>query len=248
MIYNGFDFLTIMKINRVDGRDITPPFSLVAAKLPFAEIPIVSHKEHETRIITVKFTVEGDDLESTRSIIRNTIAPKLYAINRIDATSWKDLVFDDEPTMIWKAIVNSGVEILEERPKYSKGEISFMCHLFSYGAEVVETNISSLQKTNPGTYSALGNITFTLSTALTTNLNVTLNDTLGVISVKSGAPAGSYEIDLGNRVLRKDGVLANLYLDNELTRFEDFKVPSGAYTITADQPVALSYTYRPRYL
>ncbi|NTW70683.1 MAG: hypothetical protein HGA49_00360 [Eubacteriaceae bacterium] len=243
MIYNSIDLNSVLNVLSVSGRDVIPPYSLVRSNLPKAENPMLAYKKNEERSIIAKCIVKGISKSAIRDTIRNSIAPYLYPSDLI----YKSLILSDEPTKEWLAIPDGEIKITDDNPRYCVFEASFIAKLYALStAETTETGINGVVNTNSGTAPALGMITFSITSG--TSQMITLFGTTSQIKLEDTNLAGNWEIDMENRTVKKNGVLANNKTNFSLTNWQGFVVPAGAYQFDFSPAQNAMLTYKRRWL
>ena len=235
MIIGGVDLTSKFDIKEISGLDITAPIEIEEFEPKSgngSEISIYKFKRREV-------TVTGDFFASTYTNIRGKVEEigSLLPFTKIDVP----IQFDGDPRTYYGIVRETKTA---EEPTKGEIDIVLYCQPFRYGDEVSEEDIAGVEHTNNGSAPSLGIIAFTLASE--TSMNISLVGTTGLIAIDS-APAGSYEADLKNRTLKKDGVLANTYLDFSTTVWETFAVPVGAYQINCSEAVQINYTYDEAY-
>lgn len=242
MIYNGTDFTQLPSLNfkviNVEGRNITPSHSLVTTKPLNYPGEILSRRNINSKVITVTADIK---FISSRDTLRD-LASLLY----LDL-DYKQLIFNDEQNIYWMAILMNEVDIVEEKYKFYRIKISFLCEPFAYFvSETVESNINGKTLINLGTTSSLGVIAFTISSG--TEQIIELSGTTAQIKLEDIDLSGDWEIDMKNRTVKKDGILANNKTNFQLTNWVGFHIPVGPYQFDFIPAQNATLTYREMYL
>lgn len=237
MIYNGVNFIELpdikFRIIGIEGRNIAPSHFLVTTKPLNYPGELLNKRNINNKVITVT----GDIKKlPARDVVRE-IADLLY----LDL-DYKQLIFNDEPSKYWMAVLMNEIEIIEENYKFYRIRITFLCKPYAYSIdETIETNISGVALTNSGTLESRGKLSFSITSG--TEQLIKLSGTTAQIKIEAMDLSGNWEIDMEERLVKRDGVLANNLTDFHLTNWIGFHIPRGLYQFdfTPSQTAILTY-------
>lgn len=242
MIFNGVDFTELpdlkFRILNIEGRNISPSHSLVTVKPLNYAGEILSRRSINSKVIKVTADIKKLPNKDTLRDLGNL----LYH----DILEYKQLIFLDEINKYWNAVLMNEIEIVEKNYSFYKIIISFLCEPYAYSInETMESNINEITLTNSGTLKCMGIITFTIPSG--TEQLIKLNGTLSQIKLEDTDLSGDWVIDMKKRTVLKNGVLANIKTNFQLTNWVGFHIPVGVYQFDFTPAQNATLTYRRMY-
>lgn len=223
MKFNNYDFTEEFNILAI-RRNILPPLSTNAIKLPNKQGVLIANSTKESRVEADFIEVDIEIMSATKSAKRakvRSIASKLLTSNVAK------LELPDEPDMYDMAILTEESSLTE---LYTIGSatLRFMRpEPISFGA--TKTDVNANTAVNTGTYETSGIIKVT-NTASATSLTILLDGTNRLIMNDTFSIGTQIEIDLEKEVIRKNGLI---FMDKLTLASRFFKLPTGQLKITA---------------
>ncbi len=251
MIYGSKDFSGLLTVLSISGRTYTPPHEIKLTELPAGIEPMPAYRKSKERKLIAKVWIRGANLTEIKENFRLNIAPFLFA----GTIEYQHLIFDDEPNVLWKAIVSSEIEPREEKAGYIIADIEFTAkgHSFATSETIIAASdpFTEISGTVTGTVANKGSIYFEIGdVSPPSSFTVTVgNGAIVLVPYETFTLSGDWEIDLTKRIVKKDGVLAQKYIDFSTSEFEKCLVEPGAFSINFSSAVVSGYyIYRAEYL
>lgn len=235
----------------VQGRDILPPLELKKLTLPMGAGSINSRMKMHNRVIHVRILLEPSLSQSIKEAMRE-VANRLYTSHK-----QQRIMFDDDPTICFLGTCTN-IIVLKENPYFCEYRATLDC--FPLAESFIPTiykNIDGVTLMNSGTYKSHGTLNFTIPDGAATMQFIGLFGTVAKVVLStsvSGALTGAWEVDMKNRLVKRNNVLEMAKINFELTRWtapmeEEFCVPPGEFLFYTSTGISnLNLVYKRRWL